>query len=52
MAVAETVNADLIYTEPSETGRYEGHYDRLRLAALSYSNSLKLLSKVANQLTE
>lgn len=50
MAVAETVNTDLIYTEPHETIRYTGHYDRLRRASLSLADSLVFLRKTADQL--
>jgi transcriptional regulator with XRE-family HTH domain len=50
MAVAETVNTDLIYTEIHDTTRYTGHYDRLRSASISPSDSLAFLEKTADQL--
>lgn len=45
MAVAETINSDLVYTDPSETQRYEGHYSRLRLASLPAADSKLIRSK-------
>ncbi|MCW2944623.1 MAG: DNA-binding transcriptional regulator, XRE-family domain [Actinoallomurus sp.] len=50
MAVADTVNADLVYTEPKEVAVYTEHYDRLREASLTDSGSLAFLEKMADQL--
>lgn len=50
MAVTDTVNADLVYTEPDAVSRYAGHYARLESASLSPAASLSLLSKIADQL--
>jgi transcriptional regulator with XRE-family HTH domain len=50
MAVADTINTDLVYTEPKEVSRYGGHYERLRSAALSPLKSLSLLSETADRL--
>jgi transcriptional regulator with XRE-family HTH domain len=52
MAVADTVNTDLVYTEPKEVAVYTRHYDRLREASLSDSDSLAFLGKMAAQLTD
>jgi hypothetical protein len=50
MAVADTVNADLVYTEPEEVAVYTGHYDRLREASLSDVDSLAFLREMTTRL--
>jgi hypothetical protein len=50
MAVADTVNADIIHTEAAEVARYVELYDRLRDASLSPVASLALLEEAANGL--
>lgn len=50
MAVADTVNTDLIYTEPEEVALYMSHYNRLRQASLPAADSLTLLAKISGQL--
>jgi transcriptional regulator with XRE-family HTH domain len=52
MAVVDTATTDLVHTESSEVARYTGHYERLRRSSLSPADSLALLSKVAEELTD
>jgi transcriptional regulator with XRE-family HTH domain len=52
MAVAETVSADLIHTEPDEVSRYVRRYEYVRYAALSEVSSLTLLSELADQIID
>ncbi len=52
MAVADTVNTDLVYTEPSEVAMYISHYDRLREASLPEIASLEFLAQITSQLPD
>ncbi|MFC5181184.1 helix-turn-helix domain-containing protein [Actinomadura harenae] len=52
MAVADTVNADLVHTDPADVGRYDVMYARLRKASLSPVRSLTLMEEGATRLTE
>lgn len=48
MAVAETVNTDLVHTDSDETARYTGRYSRLWRASLPPSDNITFLDKIAN----
>lgn len=50
-AVVDTVTTDLVLTQHHEVARYTGMYDRLRKIALSPTDSLTFLNRVANRLT-
>jgi Domain of unknown function (DUF5753) len=52
MAIADTVNADLVYTDTKEVSRYTGHYERLKSASLSPAESLSLLGEIVDRLTD
>jgi hypothetical protein len=52
MAVADTVNTDLLYTEPKDVAVYTRHYERLREASLSGTSSLEFLGQMATQLSD
>ncbi|RKS73193.1 helix-turn-helix protein [Actinomadura pelletieri DSM 43383] len=52
IAIADTVNADLVHTETSEVTRYVELYKRLRTASLSPVRSLTFLEDVANELRD
>lgn len=52
MAIADTVNADLVHIEPTEVARYVELYQRLRDASLSTVSSLTLLEEAAGRLTK
>ncbi|MEU5884862.1 helix-turn-helix transcriptional regulator [Spirillospora sp. NPDC047279] len=48
----ETVDADLVLTEPEQVAPYEELYQRLRDAALSEEESLNLLTQAAKELPD
>ncbi|MEU5883346.1 helix-turn-helix transcriptional regulator [Spirillospora sp. NPDC047279] len=50
MAVADTVNADVVHTEPPDVARYVEVYERLRAASLSAVRSLTYLEEAAERL--
>ena len=50
MAIADTVNADLIYSDAKEVSRYAGHYERLKSGSLSPTESLSLLGETVDRL--
>ncbi|WP_119730269.1 helix-turn-helix domain-containing protein [Thermomonospora amylolytica] len=50
MAVVDTVTTDVVLTQRREVARYTEMYDRLRKAALSPTDSLTFLDRVANRL--
>jgi transcriptional regulator with XRE-family HTH domain len=50
MAVASTVSADLVHTEPEKVARYVGRYDYVRNTALSEVRSLTFLNELADQI--
>ncbi|MEV5748352.1 DUF5753 domain-containing protein [Actinoallomurus sp. NPDC052308] len=50
MAVASTVFADLIHTEPEKVAGYVGRYDYVRNEALSEVGTLSFLSELADQI--
>lgn len=52
MAIADTVNADIVHTEAGEVARYVELYDRLRDAAMSPVRSLGLLEETSKQLSK
>jgi DNA-binding XRE family transcriptional regulator len=52
MAVVETINTDIVHTEPHEVERYTRRYDHLSWAALSPEDSLTLLREAAGRMTE
>jgi transcriptional regulator with XRE-family HTH domain len=49
MALAETVNTDLVHSEPAEVARYARHYGRLWDAALSPTKSIAHLEATAGR---
>jgi Domain of unknown function (DUF5753) len=51
MAVASTVFADLVYTEPEKVSGYVNRYTYVRNEALSEVSSLTFLSDLADQIT-
>ncbi|GAA2088903.1 helix-turn-helix domain-containing protein [Actinomadura alba] len=52
LAVVDTAVTDLVHTDPCELARYTGHYERLRKSSLSPADSLALLGKIAEELTD
>jgi hypothetical protein len=53
MAVADTVNTDLVYTEPKDVAVYTGDTTSvLREASLSETESLAVLEQMATQLSD
>jgi transcriptional regulator with XRE-family HTH domain len=52
MAIADTINADLIYSDKGEVSRYAGHYERLKAASLSPMESLSLLGETVDRLAK
>jgi transcriptional regulator with XRE-family HTH domain len=52
LAVVDTVATDIVHTEPGDVARYAGHHERLRESALSPADSLALLGKIAEELTD
>ena len=51
MALASTVSADLVHTEPENVARYVGRYSYVRDTALSEVRSLAFLSELADEIT-
>ncbi|WP_030176534.1 helix-turn-helix domain-containing protein [Spirillospora albida] len=52
MAIADTVNSDIVHTKEAEVGRYIELYKRLREASLSSVRSLSLLEEAARELDD
>ncbi|GAA3951568.1 helix-turn-helix transcriptional regulator [Actinomadura viridis] len=52
ITIVDTVTTDLVLTEQREVARYSGHYVRLREAALTTTDSLTLLSQLAERLID
>ncbi|WP_254716152.1 helix-turn-helix transcriptional regulator [Actinomadura sp. WMMB 499] len=50
MAIADTISADVVHTEPVEVTRYAELFERLRDATTSPARSLTLLEEAANEL--
>jgi transcriptional regulator with XRE-family HTH domain len=50
MAIADTINTDLVYTDTKEVSRYAGHYERLKSASFSPVESLSLLDETVDRL--
>lgn len=52
IALADTVNADVVHIDPEDVRRYVEMYDRIKGASLSTVSSLTLLENVASELTD
>lgn len=52
IAVIDTVTTDLVLHQRGDVGRYTEIYDRLQEAALSREDSMRLLDRVANGLSD